>query len=210
MTTIAPTRHAPAHARPTAPALGAPARERLLEITRVALRVATGQSPPRGLTSYVEQGIEPEIRAGVFVTLTELGALRGCMGTLDPTQRVEQAVALTAISAAVDDPRFLPVEPEELASLHVDLSVLGTPVGLDDLADFMPGLDGVIVERGGRRALLLPEVASDHGWDGVAMFDHACLKAGLAADAWRDPRTARSIFRTTRFGGPALLTPSHS
>lgn len=206
MTTIAPARTAPTHVRPTAPILGAPARERLLEIARIALRVATGQSPPRGLTSYVEQGIEPETRAAVFVTLTELGVLRGCMGTLDPTQRVEEAVALTAISAAADDPRFPPVEAAELPTLRVDVSVLGTPVDLDDLSDFVPGLHGVIVERGGRRALLLPEVASDQHWDGVAMFSHVCEKAGLPANAWRDRRTTRSIFRTIRFGGPATVS----
>lgn len=205
MATITAAPSAPTHILPAAPALGTAARERLLEIARVALRVATGQSPPKGLASYVEQGIEPVTRAAVFVTLTELGLLRGCMGTLDPTQRVEEAVALTAISAAVDDPRFLPVEAAELAALHVDVSVLGTPVELNDPAGFVPGLDGVIVERGGRRALLLPEVATDQGWDGVAMFNHVCQKAGLPADAWRDPRTVRSIFRTTRFGGPAVV-----
>ena len=208
MTTIAPARTQPARVRPTAPVIETPARERLLEIARAALRVATGQSPARGLAILVEEGAEPETRAAVFVTITELGVLRGCMGTLDPTQRVEEAVALTAISAAADDPRFLPVEAVELPTLHVDVSVLGTPVQLDEPSEFVPGLDGVIVERGGHRALLLPEVATDQGWDGARMFDAVCEKAGLRRDAWRDARTHRSIFRTIRFGGPAVGGPA--
>ena len=68
----------------------------------------------------------------------------------------------------------------------------------------MPGVHGVIVESVGRGALLLPEVATDHGWDGARMLGAVCEKAGLPRYAWRDQGTRRLVFRTVRFGGPAV------
>jgi AmmeMemoRadiSam system protein A len=204
MTVIAPERTEQARSTgPLAPVVPAPTRRVLLEIARAALGVATGRVAPRELGALVDRGVEPVIRAAVFVTLTESGELRGCIGTLDPDRRLEEAVAGTTVAAALRDPRFRPVEADEVPSLRVDISVLGTPVELGDLADFRPGLHGVIVEAGGRSALLLPEVATDQGWGVEAMLDAVCQKAGLARDAWTDARTRRLVFATTRFGGPA-------
>lgn len=170
--------------------------------------MATGQATVLEPSVAVQRGLQPEIRAAVFVTLTSEGILRGCMGTLDPRQRVEEAVAVTTIRAARGDPRFLPVEAPELPTIRVDISILGAPVELNDPAEFVPGVHGVIVERDGRRALLLPEVATDHGWDGAQMLRTVCEKAGLRSDAWQDPRTKRQVFRTVRFGGPAASMPA--
>jgi AmmeMemoRadiSam system protein A len=169
--------------------------------------VATGQATVLEPSVAVQRGLQPEIRAAVFVTLTKAGVLRGCMGTLDPGQRVEDAVALTTVTAAQEDLRFLPVEAPELPTIRVDISILGAPVELFDPAEFVPGVHGVIVERDGRRALLLPEVATDHGWDGAQMLKTVCEKAGLPDDAWQDARTNRYVFRTVRFGGPAASIP---
>jgi AmmeMemoRadiSam system protein A len=189
---------------PTPPRIDRVARDALLQIARIGLRVATGQQPAATLLDALRRPPVPELRAAVFVTLTEHGALRGCMGTLDPDQRVEDAVARTVISSARDDPRFFPVEASELPVIRIDVSVLGASVELDDPSRFVQGRHGVIVERGGHRALLLPEVATDQGWDGAQMLEAVCRKAGLPADAWRDPRTRRLVFATTRFGGPAI------
>ncbi len=168
--------------------------------------MATGLAPATDLPAVVEREPKAETRAAVFVTLTRAGALRGCMGTLDPTQRLQEAVARTTITAAQDDPRFFPVEASELPTLRVDISILGSPVELGSPSEFVPGLHGVIVERDGRRGLLLPEVAPDHGWNGLQMLKTVSEKAGLPADAWQDPRTRRYVFRTVRFGGPAALS----
>ena len=189
------------------PVIGARARRILLDIAREALRVATGKTTSKELSVAIQRGLQAETRAAVFVTLTKAGVLRGCMGTLDPGQRLEEAVAATTITAAREDPRFLPVEAAELPAIRLDISVLGAPVELDDPAEFVPGVHGVIVERDGRRALLLPEVATDHGWDGAQMLKTVCEKAGLRSDAWQDSRTKRYVFRTVRFGGPAASIP---
>jgi AmmeMemoRadiSam system protein A len=133
-----------------------------------------------------------------FVTLTELGSLRGCMGSLVAEQPLGEAVASAGASAAVRDPRFLPVTERELPAIHIDVSVLGPAVPLRDPAAFRPGIDGIIVAREGRRALFLPEVATDQGWGTREMLDAVCEKAGLEGHAWHDPRTRLSVFRTIR------------
>ena len=107
-------------------------------------------------------------------------------------------VASAAVDAATDDPRFLPVTRAEVPTLSIDVSVLGSAVPLRDIASFRPGVDGLIVERAGRRGLLLPEVATDQGWGVVEMLDATCWKAGLPSGAWRDQRTGVFVFRTAR------------
>ena len=120
------------------------------------------------------------------------------MGSLVAEQPLGQAVASAGASAAVRDPRFLPVTERELPAIHIDVSVLGPTVPLADPMGFRPGIDGIIVARDGRRALLLPEVATDLGWGAREMLDAVCEKAGLDGHAWHDPRTRLSVFRTTR------------
>jgi AmmeMemoRadiSam system protein A len=133
-----------------------------------------------------------------FVTLTEGGSLRGCMGCLEADRPLGETVASAGASAAVRDPRFLPVTERELPAIHIDVSVLGPAVPLREPAAFRPGIDGIIVAREGRRALLLPEVATDLGWGTRQMLDAVCEKAGLEGHAWHDPRTRLFVFRTSR------------
>lgn len=186
----------------------------LLRIAREAVTAAAthrgprptrrvGASPP----GAPESAAPPPSPAGsaaldqpgaAFVTLTEHGSLRGCMGSLEAEQPLGEAVASAGASAAVRDPRFFPVTEGELATIHIDVSVLGPAVPLRDPAAFRPGVDGIIVAREGRRALLLPEVATDQGWDARAMLDAVCEKAGLEGHAWHDPRTRLFVFRTVR------------
>jgi uncharacterized protein (TIGR00296 family) len=109
----------------------------------------------------------------------------------------------TAGWAARRDPRFPPLRPGELARLEVDVSILGPMVPLEDPALFRPGIDGVVINRDGRRGLLLPEVADDVGLGPTDMLVAVSHKAGLPGDAWRDPRSRLWVFRTLRFGGPA-------
>ena len=184
--------------------LDAETRRRLLGVARLALAVVTGRATLEALQSELAREDEGDRPAGVFVTLTETGRLRGCMGSVDPRLHLAEGVAVAALDAAIDDPRFLPVRSDELPAIHVDVSVLGPPEPIDGPADFTPGLDGVIVDGCGRRAFLLPEVATEFSWEATEMFDAVCCKAGLPAGAWREPGTRLSAFRTARFGGPAI------
>jgi AmmeMemoRadiSam system protein A len=125
--------------------------------------------------------------SGAFVTLKRRGELRGCIGTLECRLTLAEEVARVAVSAALEDPRFPPVRPEELGDLHVEVSVLGPlePIDPADPDAIEIGRHGIVVEQGSRRGLLLPQVAVEWQWDRDAFLDHTCRKAGLPADAWR-------------------------
>ncbi len=170
----------------------------LLRIARDAVTAAATHAPrPRHESRPVSGGALDEPGAA-FVTILEHGSLRGCMGSLVAEQPLRDAVASAAVSAAIRDPRFLPLAERELPDIHIDVSVLGPAVPLRDPASFRPGTDGIIVARDGRRALLLPEVATDQGWNAREMLDAVCEKAGLEGHAWHDPRTRLLVFRTVR------------
>jgi AmmeMemoRadiSam system protein A len=176
---------------------------RLLGLARVAVAVAAGSLPGTALDAALAAEPLPDRRAGAFVTLTEHGDLRGCMGNLDEDNPAWASVVEAARWAARGDPRFLGVEPGELAAMEIDVSILGPLERLADPAAFRPGIDGIVVRRGGRRGLLLPEVADSVGHGPKDMLVACCRKAGLPGDAWREPGTELWVFRTHRFGGPA-------
>ncbi|HUI41866.1 MAG TPA: AmmeMemoRadiSam system protein A [Terriglobia bacterium] len=134
-------------------------------------------------------------KAGAFVTLRRQGSLRGCIGQVEPREPLVQTVAQCAVAAALRDPRFPPVDPLELAAVTIEISVLSP------LLDILPeqieiGRHGLLVSRGSRRGLLLPQVAEEWGWDAERFLEETCLKAGLAPDEWR--RGARLQAFTTQ------------
>ena len=194
------------HGFAATPPVPAALRRSLLDLARTSLAVATGRARATALDRALARANDGGARGGVFVTLTEGGGLRGCIGTLEPDRPLREAVASSALSAALDDPRFLPVSAAELPAIRIDISVLGSSVPVADPKAFQPGIDGVIVERAGRRGVLLPEVATEFSWGTTQMFDAVCRKAGLPADAWHDPETRLRSFRTVKFGGPAMTT----
>jgi AmmeMemoRadiSam system protein A len=145
----------------------------------------------RTIESYVTTGQRlgppPELeatelrRAGAFVSLHRHGQLRGCIGTIEPTQpNVVREVIQNAISSATRDPRFRPVQPDELADLEISVDVLGEAEPIESVAELDPVQYGVIVERGNRRGLLLPNL---EGVDTVEeQVDIALRKAGIRAN----------------------------
>jgi uncharacterized protein len=185
-------------------------REQLLHVARVAVAVASRAAPTTALDRAMHEVPSSDLRAAAFVTLTEHGELRGCMGILDPDRPVLDTVAEAAACAARADPRFRPVAPGELDRLQVDVSVMGPLVPIADPLSFRLGTDGIVVQLGSRRGLLLPEVAEPGGLDRVGMLEIASRKAGLPARAWQDPQAVVSVFRTDRFGGPALVGPDEA
>jgi AmmeMemoRadiSam system protein A len=156
------------------------ARKRLLDLARAALvarvRGERLPSPPDDLDIPA---------AGAFVTLHCDGTLRGCLGTLEGTEPLAEMVVRLAAEVACNDYRFEPLRAAELSAVALDVSVLTVPQAVMDPAEIVVGRDGLIVEQGSRRGLLLPQVATEHGWDRDTFLAHTCLKAGLPADAWR-------------------------
>jgi len=183
------------------PALAPDALEALLRLAREAVAAAVaGGADPDPVAVGAPEFLGP---ADAFVTLRHRGRLRGCIGTLGAGWPVGRAVVHAAGLAATGDPRFEPVRPGELAGLDLEVSVLGPPRPLADPADFVAGRDGIVVEARGRRALLLPQVATEMGWGATEMLDAVCEKAGLSSDAWRERGTRLLVFEVERAAGPA-------
>ena len=121
---------------------------------------------------------------GAFTTLHLDGRLRGCIGYVIPVHALYQTVAETAQAAAFDDPRFPPVTHDEASQLTVEISVL-SPLRPIRPEEVVTGVHGLIVTKGGRRGLLLPQVPVEWHWDRETFLSQTCLKAGLPPDAWR-------------------------
>jgi len=173
--------------RSRTPDLDAADRLTLLRLARSTLEAVMAR---RAMPPEAARGAPIlDMRASAFVTLEEAGELRGCMGILEPDRPLRETVAEAARSAALRDPRFWPVEADELDRITLEVTVLGPMVALDDPLDFDAPTEGVVVERGMRRALLLPQVARERGWDAQATLEAVCHKAGLPGDAWRLPGT---------------------
>jgi uncharacterized protein len=125
--------------------------------------------------------------SGTFVTIKRHGELRGCLGTLQCSRGLAREVARCAAEAASEDPRFPPVSAGELPELSVEVSVLGPLESIEpaDPGAFTIGRHGLVAEQGHRRGLLLPQVATEWGWNAEQFLRQTCVKAGLSADAWR-------------------------
>lgn len=179
-----------------------------LEEGRRAVRLAR-----EALTAYVNRkeiinphdlpGVFNEMR-GVFVTLEKNGELRGCIGYPRAVLPLGRAIVDSAINAGTRDPRFPRVRPEELDEITVEVTVLTEPQVIDCDKRSLPervqiGRHGLIVTRGMYSGLLLPQVATEYGFDSVDFLCQTCLKAGLPVDAWLDDDTVIECFEAQIF-----------
>jgi AmmeMemoRadiSam system protein A len=172
-------------------------RRLLLALARRTLVAATGGDPA------VPIPLTPTLRTacGAFVTLRREGELRGCIGHLAADRALAETVARMVVSAAQEDLRFPPVTAAEVPALQIEISVLTEPMPLPECDPTLvrPGQDGVIVRCGRAQGVLLPQVATEFGWDGEGLLAAACRKAGLTADAWRRPGTEVLVFQVDAF-----------
>jgi AmmeMemoRadiSam system protein A len=175
----------------------------LLQTAREAVGARLERRPPRfpSPTPALCQ------RCGAFVTLKIGSALRGCIGHITAARPLIDTVKEAAQGSAFEDPRFPPLKLEEWPAVSIEISVLSPFQRITDPALVQPGLHGVLVRRGGRSGLLLPQVAHEQGWDREAFLSHTCRKAGLPMDAWKSPDTQIEIFTAAVFGEQRELAP---
>jgi AmmeMemoRadiSam system protein A len=133
------------------------------------------------------------------VTISSRGELRGCLGRLTPEQPLAALIRHLAQVVADSDPRFDAVRPGELDEISIEISVLTPAREIASVEEIEIGRHGLIAEHGARSGLLLPQVAIEHEWSRDEFVRHTCLKAGLAADAWRRGATL-FIFEAQVFG----------
>ena len=157
-------------------------KAQLLRIARQSIEAAVlGKSMPQ---LEVDSPLLNQ-KMGAFVTLTEAGELRGCIGHIVGTQALYKTVSEMAVAAATEDPRFAPLAPEELKQIAIEISVLTPLKRITDANEIVIGRDGIYLEKGYSRGLLLPQVATEYNWDRYQFLDHTCLKAGLEPGSWR-------------------------
>ena len=134
------------------------------------------------------------IHSGCFVTITQNGHLRGCIGNFQAQQPLYQEVATMAIAAASQDPRFQPMSPDELDSFSLEITILSPLEQIDDTNQIEVGVHGIYIIKGFNRGVLLPQVATEYGWDKKTFLQQTCIKAGLPENSWQQPEAEIYIF----------------
>jgi len=172
-------------------------KEILLEVARQAIEAVVRS-----------QAVSPEpreekllnARSGCFVTIKQDGKLRGCIGNFQSELPLFKEVAEMAAASATKDPRFYPLQEDDLGNISLDISVLSPLEKIDDIDMIEVGVHGIYLEKGYYRGVLLPQVATEHGWDRKTFLKQTCLKAGLPTDAWQAEDTDIYIFSAQIFG----------
>ncbi len=170
----------------------------LLKLARETLEAFTrsGKRPDVNLKSYPKELL---VHRSVFVTLNKNGNLRGCIGNLGEGDLLPVSVRDYTINAAASDPRFPPVSHSEVKDIDVEISVMTPFHEIPDYHRIRLGIDGVIIQKGFYRAVFLPQVATETGWNLDEFLSHLCVKAGLSADAYKKPGMTFSVFQAEVF-----------
>lgn len=137
---------------------------------------------------------------GAFVTIHKKGQLRGCIGNMVGRAPLIETIQEMAIAASTQDSRFNPVTPDEVPDIDIEISVLSPMKRIKDVNEIEIGKHGILMGRGWSQGVLLPQVATEQGWDREAFLMNTCLKAGLPPDAWKDQETIIEIFSAQVFG----------
>ncbi len=179
-------------------------KKRLLEIAR------------NSIAEYLKSGRKQEFNekdrqllgvGGAFVTLHEQGELRGCIGNLIGTEPLYLTVRDMAVEAAVGDPRFEPVKADELAGIEIEISVLSPMRRVASADEIKLGIHGVLIKKGLRSGVFLPQVATETGWSKEEFLSTLCTqKAGLPPDAWKDKNTEVYVFTAEVFSESQLIS----
>ncbi len=161
------------------------------------------------ITQYVTEGTRPDLPhatgmmnepCGAFVTIHKRGQLRGCIGNLVGRGRLVELIQEMAIAAATQDPRFHHVSKDELGEIDIEISALSPMRKITDVNEVEVGTHGIVMSKGVYHGVLLPQVATEYGWDRETFLMHTCIKAGLPEDAWQDPAVTIEIFSAQVFG----------
>jgi uncharacterized protein len=158
-------------------------QEILIELARNAIKTTVLKGRQLPIVHSLSQLLRE--KRGVFVTLWLEGELRGCIGFPYPTKPLVEAVQEASICAALKDFRFPPVKEDEISRIEIEISVLTMPKEIKS-DQVKVGIHGLIVSRGNRSGLLLPQVAMDYKWDSKTFLEQTCVKAGLPKNAWKE------------------------
>ncbi len=179
----------------------------LLDTARGAIRAAV-----RGMSGFQHQVTDTLLLSpgAAFVTLRIEGELRGCIGYIEPIRPLIETIEEVAVKAATEDFRFTPVEESELPHISIEISVLSRLEQVTDIQEIEVGKHGLLIEANNSRGLLLPQVASEQGWDRETFLNQTARKAGLPSAMWRNPQAKIFKFSAEIFNDTELIpTPGH-
>jgi AmmeMemoRadiSam system protein A len=167
----------------------------LLKAARASIVGEFGQKP------FLPGMLTPALSTpcGAFVTLTKHGELRGCIGYITSEKSLYETVNDAAHAAAFQDGRFPRVRSEELPQIRIEISVLSPLSKIRGVGEIQVGKHGILLRKGYSSGLLLPQVATEYGWDRDTFLSHTCLKAGLPSDCWKQPGIGIEIFTAVIF-----------
>jgi len=156
------------------------------------------------------ENIGPHLKEkrGCFVTVHRSGQLRGCIGIFESRGPLWKNVEEMAIQAAFHDPRFPPLAEREYEKIDIEISVLSPLRKIDNVDEIKIGKHGIYITRSFNRGVLLPQVATEQGWDRDTFLDHTCLKAGLSPGSWRKAGTVIEVFTAEVFGEKESCSPN--
>ncbi len=136
---------------------------------------------------------------GAFVTLHKYGRLRGCIGYVEAIKPLYKTVQEMAIAAGFQDPRFPGLTESEFNDIDIEISVMSPLERIADEKKIEVGKHGIIIKRGFNSGLLLPQVATEQGWERDTFLEHTCYKAGLPGDCWKKPDIEITVFTAEVF-----------
>lgn len=179
----------------------------LIKLARHTLMENLGKKIPATESDWLNSALSDacfQHLCGTFVTLKINGQLRGCIGNLTATEPLAKGIRQNTINAAFHDPRFAPLDDQELDRVEIEVSILSEPQplkykdGEDLLAKIRPNVDGIIIRMGPASATFLPQV-----WEQLPkpeeFLRHLCMKAGLSSDAWQNPQLEVSTYQVQCF-----------
>ena len=174
-------------------------RQALLQIARQTLQHCAHHGRLKGSRQGTPTRQALLAPCGAFVTLHKHGELRGRIGSFHGEDHLCRTIESMAYAAGWQDPRFPPLDPDELEEVEIEISVLTPLRPITDVKEIEVGKHGICISQGRRRGVLLPQVATEYGWDRETFLAHTCRKAGLPADAWKQGATIE-IFSAEIFG----------
>lgn len=172
-------------------------KKTLLKIARDSITRAVYSRPP--LEYRIDDGVLNK-KCGAFVTLHINGNLRGCIGNIVSETPLWKTVRNMAVESALRDPRFYPLTPQELDRVDIEISVLSPLKKIEDPEEIEVGKHGLFIRKGFYQGLLLPQVATEYGWDRTQFLEQTCYKAGLNKNCYRESGTEIYIFSAIVFG----------
>ncbi len=174
------------------------AKKTLLKIARDTISYKLRLIPKLEFPEVMEESLKE--KRGAFVTLHIEGYLRGCIGNFVSDEPLYKLVSEMAVNAAFADPRFNPLTKGELDRIDIEISALTPLTQVNDVEEICVGKHGIYLIKDCNRGVLLPQVATEYGWDRYQFLDQTCIKAGMSPGSWKDKSCKILIFCADIFG----------